>query len=128
MKKSLPKITYNLSRPMSERYRGIEVNGELIHWIDDTDKFYELFGFTPDMRKAGILPEEFIWDEYIDKRKFDFSPCMQIQIIQYLREHSKNFLRKYGHQCEKWLAAHVTNRGAIHDVCETCKMKPSCTG
>ena len=95
-KNTIPKFKYHLSNPCSEKYRGIEVNGEIIHWIENTDKFVELFGYTQDMRKTGVLPEEFIWNEYINKRDFDFTACIQVQIIEYLRVHSQKFLQKYG--------------------------------
>lgn len=127
MKNILPDITYNLYNPANEMYRYIEVNGEVVHWIEDPDKFYEIFGFTQDMRRAGVLPEEFIWGEYRNNRKFDFTACMQIQIIEYLRMHSHKFLQKYGSQCEKCLAALAQMRASTDSVCPTCKMKPVCS-
>ena len=127
MKKTLPNITYNLSNPGNEMYRYIEINGEPIHWIEDPDKFYAIFGFTRDMRQAGMLPEEFIWGEYRNNRKFDFTACMQTQIIKYLRVHSHKFLQKYGNQCEQWLAALAHMRPSTESVCPACKMNPVCS-
>jgi hypothetical protein len=127
MEAALPDITYNLSNPRHERYRSIEVNGEVVHWIEDIDKFYQIFGYSADMRKAGVLPEEFIWNEYTRKSPFDFTACKLIQIIEYLRVHSHLFLQKYGKECEKWLAELVKLRAARHEVCTTCKMKPVCS-
>lgn len=124
---TLPTITYNLSNPGNEMYRYIEINGEAIHWIEDTDKFYRIFGFTPDMRQAGVLPEEFLWGEYRNNRKSDFSACMQTQIIEYLRVHSHKFLQKYGSQCEKWLATLAQMRASNNAMCPACKMKPVCS-
>lgn len=124
---ALPSITYNLSNPLNERYRSIEVNGEVIHWIDDIDKFYEIFGYSADIRKTGVLPEEFIWNEYAKKNPFDFTACKLIQIIEYLRVHSRNFLHKYGKECEEWLAALVKARASSHEMCAACKMKPVCS-
>ena len=127
MQKPLPEITYNLFSPSSENYRSIEVNGEVIHWIDDAEKFYEIFGYTQDMRKARVLPSEFVWDEYINNREFDFTACIQIQIIEYLRVHSHDFLKKYGNQCEEWLAALVKMRGVRPEVCAACKIQRFCS-
>jgi hypothetical protein len=127
MKKRLPDIAYHLFSPLSEKYRGIEVNGEVIHWIEDTDKFYELFGYTSDMRKSAVPPEEFVKAEYADNPHFDFTACMQIQIIEYLRMHSHKFLQKYGNQCEEWLAALAGMRSSNPETCTTCKMQPVCS-
>ena len=128
MKITLPNIAYHLFSPFSEKYRGIEVNGEVIHWIEDTDKFYELFGYTSDTRKAGVQPEEFMRIEYANDPQFDFTACKQIQIIEYLRMHSHKFMQKYGNQCEKWLAVFAGKRTSNPEVCMSCKMRPFCSG
>lgn len=127
MDKTLPKITYNLSNPLNDRYRSIEVNGEVIHWIEDTDNFYKIFGYSADMRKADVLPNEFIWNEYTNNVQYDFTACKLIQIIEYLRIHSHKFLHKYGKECEEWLATLVKLRVAKSEVCAACKMKSGCS-
>jgi hypothetical protein len=127
MKVTLPNITYNLANPLNEKYRSIEVNGEVIHWIDDSDKFYEIFGYSAKMRKAGVLPDEFVRNEYAKNVQHDFTACKLIQIIEYLRIHSHKFMQKYGKECDVWLEALTRMRVATHDVCATCKMKPVCS-
>lgn len=127
MQKSTPNFKYHLSNPGSEKYLGIEMNGEIVHWIEDTEKFFGIFGFSEDMRQNGVLPEEFIWGEYTNNRTFDFTACLQMQIIEYLRMHSRKFLQKYGDQCETWLAELASMRTVRHDVCENCKIKPVCS-
>ena len=125
-KNTIPRFIFHLSDPCSEKYRGIELNGEIIHWIEDTDRFVGIFGFTPDMRDAGISPEEFIRKEYINNRDFDFTACMQTQIIEYLRMHSRKFILNYGSLCEKWLADLARMRETKHAVCTACKITPFC--
>lgn len=124
---SLPKITYNLSNPINDRYRSIEVNGEIIHWIENTDNFYKIFGYSADLRQAGVLPDEFIWNEYTNNVQFDFTACKLIQIIEYLRAHSQKFLHKHGNDCDEWLATLANMRAAKNEVCASCKMKPACS-
>ncbi len=123
---SVPKFKYHLSNPNSEKYRAIEVNGEVVHRIEDTNQFVELFGFTQDMRKQGMLPEEFIWSEYTNRSDFDFTACIQSQIIEYLRVNSRPFLQKYGNQCESWLQSLARVRAGNEKVCANCKIKPFC--
>ncbi len=126
MQNTLPSITYNLSNPSSEKYRSIEVNGEIIHWIEDIDKFYKLFGYTQNMKDAGVLPQEFISDEFTSNHEYDFTVCMQIQIIEYLRINSHAFSLKYGNQCERWLSDLEEIRAFNPSVCMTCKIRPFC--
>lgn len=126
MKQTLPNITYNLSNPISEKYRGIEINGEVIHWIEDIDEFYGIFGFSSDMRKAGVIPEEFISNEYTKYVQSNFTVCKLIQLIEYLRFQSPKFLQKYGNKCEGWLAALAKMRVPDPQVCSICKMKSVC--
>jgi hypothetical protein len=127
MKKTLPNIAYHLFNPLSEKYRGIELNGEIIHWIADTEEFYEIFGYTSAERKAGVPPEEFMRAEYTENPKFNFKACQQIQVIEYLRVHSHKFLQKYGHRCEDWLAALAGTRSLNPEVCATCRMRAVCS-
>ncbi|MBI3479945.1 MAG: hypothetical protein HY016_06260 [Nitrosomonadales bacterium] len=44
-------------------HRCIEVDGEEIHKIENLDAFYNEFGYTTDIGKTGVLPDEFIWDD-----------------------------------------------------------------
>ena len=124
---TLPNITYSLSNPISEKYRGIEVNGEVIHWIEDIDEFYGIFGFSSDMRNAGLIPEEFISNEYANFAQSNFTACKLIQLIEYLRFQSPQFLQKYGNKCEEWLTALAKMRTANPEVCSICKMKSVCS-
>lgn len=126
MQNTIPKFLFHLSDPCSEKYRGIEVNGEIIHWIDDTERFVGMFGFTHDMRLAGVSPEQYMRNEFTNRRDFDFTACIQAQIIEYLRVHSKRFIQQYGKQCEKWLTHLAKMRASKDEVCVTCKIKPFC--
>lgn len=126
MQNTIPGFLFHLSDPCSEKYRGIEVNGEIIHWIEDTERFVGIFGFTQDMRKAGVSPEQFIKREYGDHREFDFTACIQTQIIEYLRVHSKKFIQKHGNQCERWLSKLAKMRTSKEEVCMRCKIRPYC--
>jgi hypothetical protein len=127
MEKTFPKIEYNIFNPLSDIYLAIEVNGEIVHFIDDLDTFYELFGYTGETRKLGVSPDEFIRSEYTIDKKFDFGACIQIQIIEYLRIRSPEFMKKFGNICNEWLTTLETLRAHNYAACSTCKAKPFCS-
>jgi hypothetical protein len=127
MNESIPKFSYNLHCASDLNYRCITIDGRAIHWIEDAHKFYKLFGLTPEIRKTGILPEEFICNEYTNNRHSNFTACMQIQIIEYLRIHSREFMQKHGNNCGKWITALTRSRAVSHAMCLSCKMASVCS-
>jgi hypothetical protein len=48
------------------------------------------------MANAGILPDEFIWEEYIKDKAASCAACYQLHIIEYLLKHSAAFFQKFG--------------------------------
>lgn len=117
-----PHFDYHLANPSSTRFGFIEMDGEMIHKIGNIDDFYHEFGFTPAMNKTGVLPEEFVWTEFIRDVTFNYVPCIQIRIIKYLVKHSE----KYREQCESLLADYVKGTVARSVSCAACRMKPVC--
>jgi hypothetical protein len=90
------------------------------------NEFYAAFGYTKEINKTGILPEEFIWEEYI-KDGASHTECMQTHLIEYLNIHSGKFRSKYGDRCDEWITAHAKTRNEKSDLCFTCRMKPFCS-
>jgi hypothetical protein len=82
----------------------IEFQGEVIHQILNPEEFYATLGYTQEMNKAGVLPEEFIWDEYIRDSTASSLARYQMQIIKYLEKHSDTFRNKFGNIYGAWLA------------------------
>ena len=119
---SVPHFNYHLSNPLSTRFGCVEMDGEVIHRIVNVDEFYHEFGYTPDMMKAGVLPEEYIWTKYIQNATCNFVVCLQIRIIKYLIKHSE----KYSEQCKTWLDAYLKETVAKAVVCADCRMKHIC--
>jgi hypothetical protein len=78
------------------------------------------------MAKAGILPDEFIWEEYVKDCAVNFESCLQMHIIEYLNKHSTIFKEKYDNQYEGLLARHALEREARGVACFVCRMKPFC--
>lgn len=119
---NVPYIKYHLANPLSMHFRCVEMEGEVIHRIENIDEFYYEFGYTPDMLKAGVLPEEYIWAKYIQNTACNFTVCIQIRILKYLINHSD----KYGEQCKVWLDTYLKESVAKAATCASCGMKPIC--
>ncbi len=120
--KAMPRFRYRFVTIQNRRVPCIEADGKIIHEIGDLDEFYRAFGYTPEASRAGLLPDEFIWTEYINGSDVDFSPCVQMHIAEYLKQHSEVFNRQYGDRWESAVAAHAElreKRGGVH--CFACR-------
>ena len=127
MPNRIPHLKHRSKGSFGRQYEFISIDGEFLHKIENLDEFYRTFGYITDMAKAGILPDEFIWDEYIKDAPLAFTDCLQIHIIEYLLKHSGTFSQKYAGQCEDWIATHVEAVTARGVLCVTCRMKPFCS-
>ncbi len=124
MPNPIPHFKYHPARVATKKAPCIEVEREIIHTIEYPDEFYKAFGYAPNMGKAGVLPDEFIWSEYIQNSKSDFSACIQIHIMEYLIKHSGTFIEKYGIKCAAWLDSHAVEKCATGKRCAICKLEP----
>jgi hypothetical protein len=122
----IPHFSYNFTNPSHMHYGCIVADGEVIHKVENLNAFYQEFGFTPAMRKAGVLPDEFIWAEYISNTDVHDAACLQIRIIEYLIKNSSQFIKKYGLLYESWIAEHVKEAVARGVTCTACKMESFC--
>ena len=123
----IPHFMHHAKGSSNRQHGFVGLDGEFLHEIGNSDEFYKVFGYTGDMAKAGILPDEFIWDEYIKDAPVVYDDCLQIHIIEYLLKHSEIFRKKYAGQCESWIASHVEAVTARGVLCVTCRMKPFCS-
>ena len=97
---------------------------ESLCFIEDIDAFYKLLGYTDQKAKAGLLPEEFIWEEYINNS--GYSVCLQKHIMDYLYDHSPKFVEDYGEQYERFVEEHEKARLARGSACSGCKLQEYC--
>jgi hypothetical protein len=84
-------------------------------------KFHKALGYTQDLAKAGILPDEFIWEEYFRYADPNRAVSFQVRLIEYLLKHSGSFKEVYGEKCESWIAKHAKPRATHREVCRTSK-------
>lgn len=123
---NIPYFKFELSNANLKHYRWILADDKPIHQATNLNEFYMEFGYSAEISKAGILPDEFIWEEYIKDSKVSFESCMQMHIVEYLNKHSSTFKHKYGDQYDGWLAGHAVDRAARGIACYACRMKPFC--
>lgn len=113
-----------LSSPHHQHYRHIMLGEESLCIIEDIQAFYCALGYTEDMAKAGLLPDEFMWEEYVHKS--GYSVCLQRHIMDYLHAHSPKFNETYGEQYEEFVEEHEKARIARGSLCAGCKLQENC--
>lgn len=127
MQIQIPHFRRRAGNGMDRHSEFIEMDGECIHKIENLDDFYKAFGYTEDIAKSGLLPEEFIWEEYIKGNALVFTECLQVHIIEYLRKHSDKFKHKYGEQAMNWIAAYAKTISSRGMSCAACRKNRVCT-
>lgn len=122
----IPHFKYSTRGDVYKHFGHIDADGEVIHWIENLDDFYSALGYTASMAKAGVLPEEFIWDEYIKEGAANSPACMQMNIIEYLSKHSEAFRNKYSDQYTNLIAALADAVTESDRRCFSCSAKLFC--
>ncbi len=118
---SMPRFSYHFAARGNRRVLCIEEGGEIIHEIGDLKDFYQTFGYQPESLHADMLPDEFVWSEYINNASADFASCIQMHIIEYLRRHCEVFNEKYGAIYDQLVAAHEELKLKRGMACFACK-------
>jgi hypothetical protein len=121
MSDAMPRFSYRFVTRSNRRVLCIEESGHVIHEVSDVMGFYRVFGYRPETTHANVLPDEFIWSEYISKSSADFSPCIQMHIVEYLKAHSDIFNEKYGGLYDRLVAAHKELKEARGTACFACQ-------
>jgi hypothetical protein len=120
MKKiNIPKFKYG-SRDANKNYV-IELEGEVVHRIEDIKEFYQALGYSEDIAKAGLLPDEYIWEKFIKDAETKCHQCFQLHIFKYLHQQSARFREIYQANLEEWstVLAMAKLCGTAH--CPSCK-------
>ena len=121
---NLPQLKIILSSPNHEHYRHIMLGNDSLCFVEDLQAFYRAVGYTVEKAKAGILPEEFIWQEYVHND--GYSVCLQKHILDYLHAHSPKFNELYSEAYLSFCEAHKEARLARGDACAGCKLVEYC--
>ncbi len=122
MSSSLPHINYRMRDPANRHFGFIEIDDVEKYWIDDLEAFYQAFGYNSELRKQGIMPDEFIWEEYIKDTK-KHTDCYRFHILEYLFQHSESFRQKHLMDYEHWITEHAATMKENGGHCCTCKCK-----
>ncbi|MGA8865096.1 MAG: hypothetical protein WBM09_01405 [Gallionella sp.] len=126
MQKRKPIFTFTPQRTPGGYVTCIEIDGQPIHNIKNLDAFYKEFGYTENIRKAGVLPDEFIWDEYTKGDHSIYSDCLQVHIIEYLTKNCAPFITEYGDQYQNWFDDHIEWVTEKETFCVTCRARRFC--
>ncbi len=120
----IPQFSYMLDSPQHKNHKCIMSNKVAIGTINDEYEFYQMFGYTIETARAGVLPNEFIWSEYIQKP--DFNACIQMHIIGYLNKFSSKFRELHSSHFNEFIKDHAQKRKSEVTKCFACKLKPIC--
>ena len=121
MQIKIPHFKYRSKKTSNNNYGCIELGEEVIHEIRNLDEFHKALGYTVDMAKAGILPDEYIWEKYIKDTETRCHTCFQLHIIEYLLKHSATFREKYKTKSEEWIGVQAVAKLCVGIVCPACK-------
>ncbi len=120
MQIQVPHFKYHSKDPAQRHFGFIDLEGDVICWIDDLEDFYQAFGYSSEMRKWGVLPDEFMWEEYFSGSEEESAACFQVHLIEYLFKHSASFRKEYEHMYEHWIAALNVEISSCGKECSTC--------
>ncbi len=126
MQNQIPHFTYDPPTIANRNTPCIGMDGQTTHRIKNLDAFYGELGYTAEMRKAGVLPDEFIWTEYTKGNPPPYANCLQMHIVEYLAKNSIAFIGEYGNQYQDWFDDHVKTVTEKNVSCVTCRMKSFC--
>jgi hypothetical protein len=94
------RISYNCSNHNHPCFKSIEVNGVAVHQVMDVNEFYEALGYTDEVQREVVLPDEFIWDEYFRNGSDRSVACLDVKLIEYLMTNSEKFVEMFGREVE----------------------------
>jgi hypothetical protein len=121
MSDAMPRFSYRFVTQSNRRVLCIEEDGRVIHEVTDVMAFYEVFGYRRESTHTDMLPDEVIWSEYVANSSADFSHCVQMHLVQYLKEHSEAFNARYGAIYDKLVAMHEELRASRGVSCFACR-------
>lgn len=128
MTNEIPHFKYKRINLHSKQVGCIVLGEEIMHRIaplgseGSMDEFYKEFGYTLELAKKAILPEEFIWETYFRHPDRNCDACYQLHMIEYLLKYADEFTKEYGHECDDWIAAHAEARAACKSGCADKKL------
>ncbi len=121
----IPHFKYHYVDISGRRLLRIEAEGKIFHEVENLNEFYQVFGYRIDpAQQPDLLPDEFIWAEYVNDPKSDLSSCIQVHIIEYLNTHSDCFRKEFGGHFERWMANHANIRAKQGKSCIACRFNP----
>lgn len=122
--KKIPRFSYDISRKDKRPACILAGHSEYVK-IKDVDGFLSVLGYSGEARKAGVLPDEYIWDKYCRDGADKTGQCLQSKIIEYVFNHSDRFRKEYGREYVNLLGKCTLGQMDDSDICKHCPMHPS---
>jgi hypothetical protein len=109
-----------LSSPHHYQNGYILLGNEKVHRIDNSEEFYKALGYNDEILKTGLLPDEYVWNQYRKENSEKSEVCLQIKIIEYLYKHSPTFKKNYEVECKHWLESCKEKLTSKSAQCSCC--------
>jgi len=122
---AIPRFEYNLSDARKSHYGCITAGAQVFHRVSNVDEFFAALGYGGEIRKKGLLHDEFLWNRYRRDGAPKSAQCLQVKIAAYLHKHSEKFKTEFGPAYDKMtgkcISDHIDNRD---DDCVDCPLHP----
>jgi len=119
------KFKYTLSSHNNRDNGYITIDGNEVHQIHNELEFYRSLGYADSFLDLGVLPEEFVWEEY-RKDKGNKSPlCLQAKIIEFLLNNSLIFALHFSEQFGKCIGSCIDFSRHQKLKCTYCLLHPN---
>jgi hypothetical protein len=98
-------FSLNLDDPKKKQSWCIKLEGKIIHRIVDLREFHQALGYTEEIAKSGLLPDEFLWEKFINNAATRCKNCFQLHLFQYLMRCSAQFRIEFEAEVKDWTNA-----------------------
>lgn len=117
----IPRFSFDLSGK-GNKPASILVSHFQFDEINDVAEFLRELGYTDEIRRSGMLPDEFIWVTYTRNGAAKSAQCLQPKIIEYLFKYSDKFRKEYGNEYVSMIGKCVSEKNDDSELCVACPM------
>lgn len=121
----LLQFKYVLSSQSNPDNGFIKIAENKVHQIYNEREFYRALGYTDGISNLGVLPEEFVWDEYRKDNSNQSQMCLQAKIIEFLLNNSLMFAIHFSDRFGKYIGSCLDCPRQQKLNCTYCLMHPN---
>jgi len=108
----VPHFKYWGKDPANRHFGFIELDNGEKYWIANLEDLYNALGFYDEMRKSGVLPDNYLSDKYTKDPTAKNSALYQILILKYLIKYFPLFKERYLLQYQGWINSYESEFGS----------------